>query len=516
MKKQLLRILLLTGILGFCFFQALYAAGEEPADEQVTRRFALIVGVNDGGKGRVKLRYAVSDAKAILAVLENLGGISPDDSRLLIEPTRETLFWEIDRLRGRITRAKEKYRRVEAIFYYSGHSDEGHFLLGKEKVSYVEFRDAINEVAADVRIAILDSCASGAFTRLKGGKKKAPFLVDAAYDMKGYAVMTSSSSDESSQESDRLRGSFFTHYLNSGLRGAADMSRDGRITLSEAYQFAFNETLAQTEKTVSGPQHPNYNISMSGTGDVIITDIRKSEAILRVGNSIAGKLFIHNSDQVLVVELNKPAGRYIDLGLDKGKYRIINITGGAVYEHKVNLPEGETIVIHNGQFVKIEQLDTVARGDLEHRRRMRVFKKRGKKLNFFLSFNQKYTRARGKTAIMMGARAGVTFNKALSFGFGAYGNTSDFPLGHPIYRGFTVEYALPTRGVFNMKVGFLIGSGEEYLLSRHFFIFEPEFGVTFNITRLLNVSTGISYRYTSIDESVLSPFSWMFSVRLGK
>ena len=211
-----------------------------------------MVGANYGGAERVKLKYAVSDAKALIEVLESMGGVSPDDSRLLIDPKRDTLFWELKRLKERISRAKEKHPRVEVIFYYSGHSDEINILLGDEKVTYKEFRDSINSMEADVRIAILDSCASGAFTRLKGGKKKKPFLVDSAYDMKGYAVMTSSSSDEASQESERLKGSFFTHYLNSGLRGAADMSRDGRITLTEAYHFAFNETLAQTEKNGFG------------------------------------------------------------------------------------------------------------------------------------------------------------------------------------------------------------------------------------------------------------------------
>lgn len=520
MKKTAIRFLLIAMIFIFCLGQALLAgvarAEEEKSGEPVIRRFAVIVGANNGGKGRVKLRYAVSDAKAILGVLENLGGVSPDDARLLIEPSRDALFWEIDRLKDRIVRARKSHRRVEAIFYYSGHSDEGHFLLAKEKVSYREFRNAIDGIEADVRIAILDSCASGAFTRLKGGKKKPPFLVDSAYDMKGYAVMTSSSSDEASQESDRLKGSFFTHFLNSGLRGAADMSGDGRITLSEAYQFAFNETLLQTEKTLSGPQHPNYDIQMSGTGDVIITDIRKSDAILRLGKEISGKIFIHDKNQVLVVELNKASGRMIELGLDKGKYRIINISDGSVFEHRVKLPINETVEVHFSQFSKSDKLDTVARGDLKYRERMRVFKKRGKKMNFFLSYNQKFTRARGKTALMTGGRFGITFNKSLSLGVGGYINSSDFPLGHPAYGGFTLEYALPSRGFFNMIAGFLIGRGEEELLNRHFFIFEPEFGVTINITRLLNVSTGISYRYTSIEDGVLSPFSWMFSIRLGK
>jgi len=74
--------------------------------------------------------------------------------------------------------------------------------------------------------------------------------------MKGYAFMTSSSASEAAQESSRLKRSFFTHNLISGMRGAADMNQDGRITLNEAYQFAFDGTLTQTEKTLAGPSTP--------------------------------------------------------------------------------------------------------------------------------------------------------------------------------------------------------------------------------------------------------------------
>jgi len=45
-----------------------------------------------------------------------------------------------------------------------------------------------------------------------------------------------------------------------GLRGAADASGDGRVTLGESYQFAFQETLAQTTTTQGGAQHPAYDI----------------------------------------------------------------------------------------------------------------------------------------------------------------------------------------------------------------------------------------------------------------
>jgi len=360
MKKIIFFLILL---LMFLLSQIKPAAVEE-ADKTTTRRFAFVIGANNGGPDRVTLRYAVTDARSMMKVLEDLGGVLPDDTRFLVEPDRETFFREMSRLEEKVNRAKPGARRVEVIFYYSGHSDDQNILLGSDRVSYKEFRGKINNIDADVRIAILDSCASGAFNLLKGVKKKAPFLVDTAYEMKGFAFMTSSSSLEASQESGKLKGSFFTHHLVSGLRGAADMTQDGMITLSEAYQYAYKETLSHTEKTLSGPQHPMYNIQMSGKGDVIMTDIRKSSSVLVIGKNIFGRIFVHNQENVLVVEINKPYGRDIEIGLEAGKYRVINIRKGNIYESRIALTEGMSYQLKINQFKETKKVYALARGNI--------------------------------------------------------------------------------------------------------------------------------------------------------
>jgi hypothetical protein len=360
MKKHRL---LSVGILTCLLCLPCLKAGQQ-ADDLYTRRFALLVGANDGGDDRVTLRYAVDDARAVQKVLEEMGGILPDDSRFLTEPSREAFFKEIKTLAEDVKQAKENFRRVEVIFYYSGHSDEESLFLGKDRVSYEEFKELITSLGADVRIGILDSCASGALTLPKGVIKKPPFLMDTAYDMKGYAFITSSSATEAAQESSRLKRSFFTHNLISGMRGAADRNQDGRITLHEAYQFAFDGTLSQTEKTMAGPQHPRYHIEMSGTGDVVITEIWNSTAVLVLKEDVAGKIYIHNKDNVLVVELNKLAGREISIGLDSGEYRIISIDDSAIWEAKVSLETGKSSELVQAKFSQADKIPTQLRGHL--------------------------------------------------------------------------------------------------------------------------------------------------------
>jgi hypothetical protein len=332
----------------------------------VVRRYALVAGANQGGRDRPTLRYAVSDAARFAGVLQELGGVDPGDTVLLEQPSVGELETALDALRDR-TEADHRDpagapRRVEFLFYYSGHADEKGLLLGDDRYSYRSLRDHMDAVPADVRIAVLDACASGAITRLKGGKRRPPFLADESSDMRGHAFLTSSSEDEVAQESEGLGGSFFTHYLTSGMRGAADVSGDGKITLNEAYQFAFHETLGGTTDTRGGAQHPAYDIQLSGTGDVVMTDIRQTSAGLVLSEDLTGRCFVRNSRDQLVVELQKPRGRSVQLGLEPGAYRIqCDLQSGGMAT-TTEVAEGAQVVVGPDRMAATERQETISRG----------------------------------------------------------------------------------------------------------------------------------------------------------
>jgi hypothetical protein len=285
------------------------------------RRFALVVGANDGGKHRAKLRYAESDARSFENVLHQLGGVRPKDTVFLSDPIHSELRQAFKRLRA-LLEASRGQRRLELVFYYSGHSDERGLLLGGRHFTYLEVRQAIRSLPADVRLAVLDSCASGTLTREKGGRRRPPFLVDGSGQVRGHAFLTSASANEAAQESDRIGASFFTHYLVSGLRGAADGNRDGRVTLNEAYHYAFHETLAQTESTRSGPQHANYDMQLVGSGDLVLTDLRGTSAMMVLTPEIRGRVFIRDATGQLVAEINKTRPQAMRLALAPGGYRL--------------------------------------------------------------------------------------------------------------------------------------------------------------------------------------------------
>jgi len=188
--------------------------------------------------------------------------------------------------------------------------------------------------------------------------------VDKSSDMKGYAFITSSTQDESSQESDKLKGSFFTHSLVSGLRGAGDLSGDGKVTLSEAYQFAFNETLQKTEATLGGAQHPSRDMNLAGTGDVVMTDLRSTEAVLVLGDDVEGRLYIRDESGELVAELGKKPGRAMSLGLPAGKYAVNLQKKAEFMGASIALANGRQESLSRKNFKPVEVERTVSRGEI--------------------------------------------------------------------------------------------------------------------------------------------------------
>ena len=312
---------ILTFFAVLCFSAALIFGSENEQSGGIDR-YAVFVGSNTGGKNTQKLLYAASDAEAFQKTMTSIGGVPQSNGILLLDPSKSDLDDALALVSVMIEKNKASSKRSEFIFYYSGHSDETSLQLGKTNYDYSSLKAAISAVPSDVHVVILDSCYSGNFIRTKGGQKKKPFLFDDSSVVKGHAYLSSSSSQEFSQESDEIGSSFFTNAMLTGLRGAADSSGDKKVTLNELYSYAFNETLSKTEKTSAGPQHPNFNITLVGSGDLVLSDISSSDCIVMLPSSMAGRVIIRNRAGKLVSEINKLEGNPVFLALDSGEYKV--------------------------------------------------------------------------------------------------------------------------------------------------------------------------------------------------
>jgi hypothetical protein len=285
-------------------------------------RFALVVGDSQGGAGTRPLRYAERDARRIHAILVRLGGVREEDARLLTGADAADVRNALRDLGSRSQAAREAGEQTLLLVYYSGHARDGELRLRDSRMPLAELRQALQEAPADVRIGLLDSCQSGAITRMKGARPAPSFDVTHAREAgpRGLVLIASSAADEESQESDEIAGSFFTHYLASGLLGDADASGDGKVTLAEAYAYAYGRTVGSTAETKAGAQHPVYLYDLGGAGDVVLTELAPSRGGLVFGAADEGLYVVLDGQRRAVAEVAKAQGSSRKLALAPGNY----------------------------------------------------------------------------------------------------------------------------------------------------------------------------------------------------
>lgn len=350
-------LVIAAGVACACFL----APSAQASAPLPVHRVALVVGANDGGLDRPALRYAQSDADKVATVFQELGQVRPEALIRLDQPSPAAVEVAFDALQLELLRGQQRGAHTEVVIYYSGHSDDKALLLGEQRLPYAKLRKRVEALAADVRVVILDSCSSGAFTRPKGGTHRPAFLVDGDHRAIGFAYLTSSAADEVAQESDRLGGSFFTHALLSGLRGAADLDKNQRVTLHEAYQFAYQQTLAQTERTRFGPQHAAYEMKLRGTGDVVISDLSGADGHLAFASSLDGRLSIRDVRGILVATFDKQPGRAERLAVSSGQYRVSLRNRAGLLTANVAVDVGD-VSVTPFDFVSVRLEEATARG----------------------------------------------------------------------------------------------------------------------------------------------------------
>jgi len=298
---------------------ALAAALALPCPAGAAARFAVVAGVNEGAPGRPKLWFAEKDAERFRRALVELGGFEPD--RVAVVPAgRADAFRDtFAATEAKIAAARARGEQALLVVYYSGHAGPGGLEFGGTKVAFDELRALVAASSAETRVVIVDACEAGALTQVKGASA-APNVDFAlpSLEVKGTAFLASTAVGEAAQESGRLGGSFFTHHLEVAMRGAGDADDDGQVTLSEAFRYTAARTVAETTSTTQGPQHPTYDFRMAGRGDVVLSDLRRAEAHLRVPAD-PGALYVLKGPRGFVTEvqagtvelrLAMPLGRY--------------------------------------------------------------------------------------------------------------------------------------------------------------------------------------------------------------
>jgi hypothetical protein len=333
----------LAGLAVLAFPAAALADEPAPLDAGSHRHaFALVVGDNVGGAGQKPLRFAEDDARSIASVLTQLGRYDARDVRVLLRPDAAGLLAAVDDIAARARASAERGDQSQVLFYFSGHARANAVNLGDEELALTTLRDRLRSVPSTITIVVLDACQSGSFSRVKGAQPAADFSYNSVSGItqKGLAVMASSTAEELSQESDELKASYFTHHLVTALRGAGDSDGDGRVSLDEAYRYAYRRTLASTARTQVGEQHVTLETNLAGQGEVPVTYPAEARAQLDIPSTLDARVLVQSRPSgAVMADVQKAPGSPVRLALTAGDYDAVVSQKSGIVECQVTVSD---------------------------------------------------------------------------------------------------------------------------------------------------------------------------------
>jgi uncharacterized caspase-like protein len=237
------------------------------------------------------LRFSVADAEAVAQVLVERAGFKKENVLLLTDrsekkPTLRNLKWALGTF---LARSAKKQDLV--FIYFAGHGAPEIDPRGIESDGFAkylvpidadpndlyatglpmdELQTIFDRIEAERIVVFLDACYSGAaggrtFTsaRTRAAKVDEIFL-DRLTRSSGRAIVTAARASEVSVELPELGHGVFTYYLLQGLRGTADLDRDGIVSLQELYQYLEQE-VSRKSRSANGNQHPVMKGEVDGT-----------------------------------------------------------------------------------------------------------------------------------------------------------------------------------------------------------------------------------------------------------
>ena len=265
-------------------------------------RAGLFVGSNQGVFSEDPLFYANEDALKMYLLFLEYGKVESNLALLLQKSDIPGIKARIGDLRQR-TQLLKKHSdsNLECVFYYSGHGGTDGLHVDGRTYSYRELYADLNSLSCDLLIVILDACNSGNILNIKGIKYLEEEFRIRIYDTKtGEVFITSSADSEYSQEKDEFKGSIFTYYLANGLLGAADVDRNGQVTLSEAYNFSSKKTMQETFGSAKGFQVPTYKYKVQGRQDTVLTELGGKRELIRAPEDIVGIMTFMEVDKGII------------------------------------------------------------------------------------------------------------------------------------------------------------------------------------------------------------------------
>jgi len=228
--------------------------------EQSGKAWAVVIGI-DGYQYAPKLRYAVSDARAVAHALEAQGF-----QTTVLYDTQATRRAIVSELGGKLVKKVSPRDRV--LIYYAGHGVEQKVEGGKvmgyllpvdgemddfagTSVSMGLIKELADALPSKHVLFVVDSCYGG----IAGQSFRSASLSKTTEDYvrlitreRGRQVITAGGADQEALESPEWGHSVFTHYFLNGIEeGLADLNNDGIIPASELYTYLDSRVYAAAQ-----------------------------------------------------------------------------------------------------------------------------------------------------------------------------------------------------------------------------------------------------------------------------
>jgi hypothetical protein len=346
----------------FIFFLTLAAVAD--AD---SRRVIVAIGSNHGLDAERPLTFAERDAERFAMVMTELGGANGDDVSLVTAATPRRVMQALASAGARLDDDSM------LVVYYSGHGSDVALHMQGERLDLAQLRAAVDSMPARLRLLVVDACRDSAAE--KGFSPVEPFAISLtlAAQHRGVVTMQSAGPGEVALESMRLRSGLFSHYLISGLRGAADRDADGRISVNEAYDFAYSRTLQQSASAIGRTQHPTIHMDIEGAGPLVLTSVAptRSLLILPPGRDVQYVVFEKGS-QTAFAEAWSAADRPTRVALPAGHFIVQRRSSDGSGVGEITLPFGGTRRVAPNDFRPIEDEELTLRGGDQVLRAQRV------------------------------------------------------------------------------------------------------------------------------------------------
>lgn len=325
-------------------------------------RYVLAVGDNQGAGSDAALEFAEDDAQRFVDVMNSYGGSSRNT--LLMGRQGLALRSAIERLGEQIRDAGHE-NRATVFFYFSGHADRRSLHIAGKRIALADVDQWLADVPAELRVSIVDACRSAVDVRLKGFSSTDPFSIrlQPSEGVRGLVTLRSASDGEASQESRSLRGAVFTHYLLTALQGAADLDGDDRVTLGEAYRYAYRNTVRRSSLSSAEVMHPSVEMDIEGVGELVLTEtVGASTRLLLPAEPDARYMVFRRPSGTVVAELWSQPKRQVEVALAPGDYLVHRVRGDDGGAARVNVNDGERLSLDRRAFIEVPVATLAAKG----------------------------------------------------------------------------------------------------------------------------------------------------------